>query len=147
MHVKATCTSCAGGPFLLVLLCNTYMCCAVLWSKHRLPQKRVLTLNLELPESWLVEPVMALHDLDNLRLADIPEQVRRWAGYLLFWGKGWGCVSHGGCVGRQAVLGVCLRAQGCGWGARNRHKHMTTSETWVLHPLRVAPDALMLTSS
>lgn len=42
---------------------------------HRLPQKRVLTLNLELPESWLVEPVMALHDLDNLRLADIPEQV------------------------------------------------------------------------
>lgn len=42
---------------------------------HRLPQKRVLTLNLELPESWLVEPVMALHDLDNLRLADIQEQV------------------------------------------------------------------------
>jgi len=41
----------------------------------RLPQKRVLTLNLELPESWLVEPVMALHDLDNLRLADIQEQV------------------------------------------------------------------------
>eukprot|EP00879_Flechtneria_rotunda_P024541 GHRR01026020.1.p1 GENE.GHRR01026020.1~~GHRR01026020.1.p1 ORF type:complete len:588 (+),score=241.16 GHRR01026020.1:107-1870(+) len=41
----------------------------------RLPLKRVLTLNLELPESWLVEPVMALHDLDNLRLADIPEQV------------------------------------------------------------------------
>jgi hypothetical protein len=35
----------------------------------------VLTLNLELPESWLVEPVMALHDLDNLRLADIQEQV------------------------------------------------------------------------
>lgn len=40
----------------------------------RLPLKRVLTLNLEVPESWLVEPVMALHDLDNLRLADIPEQ-------------------------------------------------------------------------
>lgn len=37
--------------------------------------KRVLTLNLELPESWLVEPVMALHDFDNLRLADVPEQV------------------------------------------------------------------------
>jgi hypothetical protein len=36
----------------------------------------VLTLNLELPESWLVEPVMALHDLDNLRLADIHEQVQ-----------------------------------------------------------------------
>ena len=41
----------------------------------RLPRKRVLTLNLELPEGWLVEPVMALHDLDNLRLADVPEQV------------------------------------------------------------------------
>jgi hypothetical protein len=37
----------------------------------------VLTLNLELPESWLVEPVMALHDLDNLRLADIQEQVQQ----------------------------------------------------------------------
>jgi hypothetical protein len=35
----------------------------------------VLTLNLELPESWLVEPVMALHDFDNLRLADVHEQV------------------------------------------------------------------------
>lgn len=41
----------------------------------RLPLKRVLTLNLELPESWLVEPTMALHDFDNLRLADVPEQV------------------------------------------------------------------------
>jgi UDP-glucose:glycoprotein glucosyltransferase len=47
----------------------------VLFLSLRLPRKRVLTLNLELPESWLVEPVMALHDLDNLRLADIPEQV------------------------------------------------------------------------
>ena len=37
--------------------------------------KRVLTLNLELPESWLVEPTMALHDFDNLRLVDVPEQV------------------------------------------------------------------------
>ncbi|WIA20770.1 hypothetical protein OEZ85_005134 [Tetradesmus obliquus] len=42
---------------------------------NRLPQRRVLTLNLELPESWLVEPVMALHDFDNLRLADVHEQV------------------------------------------------------------------------
>jgi hypothetical protein len=42
----------------------------------RLPQRCVLTLNLELPESWLVEPVMALHDFDNLRLADVHEQVR-----------------------------------------------------------------------
>jgi UDP-glucose:glycoprotein glucosyltransferase len=34
-----------------------------------------LTLNLETPESWLVEPVMALHDLDNLLLDSIPERV------------------------------------------------------------------------
>lgn len=60
------------------------LCVAVL--SDRLPQKRVLTLNLELPESWLVEPVMALHDLDNLRLADISEQVRVWG-----WGGGGGC--------------------------------------------------------
>lgn len=53
------------------------MLCVVLSLSCRLPQKRVLTLNLELPESWLVEPVMALHDLDNLRLADIQEQVQQ----------------------------------------------------------------------
>jgi UDP-glucose:glycoprotein glucosyltransferase len=47
----------------------------------RLPQRRVLTLNLELPESWLVEPVMALHDFDNLRLADVHEQVSISATY------------------------------------------------------------------
>jgi hypothetical protein len=41
----------------------------------------VLTLNLELPESWLVEPVMALHDFDNLRLADVHEQVRAAVSY------------------------------------------------------------------
>eukprot|EP00879_Flechtneria_rotunda_P031210 GHRR01034073.1.p1 GENE.GHRR01034073.1~~GHRR01034073.1.p1 ORF type:complete len:118 (+),score=33.34 GHRR01034073.1:436-789(+) len=54
---------------------SCYIFCAHHCCLARLPLKRVLTLNLELPESWLVEPVMALHDLDNLRLADIPEQV------------------------------------------------------------------------
>lgn len=71
--------------------------------------------------------------------------------FLLFW-RG----REGGMFLRVAALGGsarCLSAcTGCGWDARNRHKHMTTSETWVLHPLRVAcagyePDALMLTSS
>lgn len=81
VHVKEAC-SCAGRPscFCSSIVRHT---CAL---SCRLPQKRVLTLNLELPESWLVEPVMALHDLDNLRLADIPEQVRRWAGFCLHWG-------------------------------------------------------------
>lgn len=35
---------------------------------RRLPPKRVLTVNLEVPEAWLVEPIKAVHDLDNLRL-------------------------------------------------------------------------------
>ncbi|KAI8470132.1 MAG: hypothetical protein J3K34DRAFT_469371 [Monoraphidium minutum] len=35
----------------------------------RLPPKRVMTLNLEVPEAWLVEATKAVHDLDNLRLA------------------------------------------------------------------------------
>lgn len=41
----------------------------------RLPQKRVLTLQMDVPEAWLVEPAMALHDLDNLKLIDVPESV------------------------------------------------------------------------
>ncbi|GAX78494.1 hypothetical protein CEUSTIGMA_g5933.t1 [Chlamydomonas eustigma] len=36
----------------------------------KLPQKRVLTINMDVPEPWLVEPVKAPFDLDNLRLAD-----------------------------------------------------------------------------
>ncbi|KAG2424815.1 hypothetical protein HXX76_014236 [Chlamydomonas incerta] len=38
----------------------------------RLPPRRVLTLNMEAPESWLLEPAAAAHDLDNLRLEDVP---------------------------------------------------------------------------
>ena len=34
----------------------------------RLPPRRVLTVNLEVPEAWLVEATRAAHDLDNLRL-------------------------------------------------------------------------------
>jgi hypothetical protein len=36
--------------------------------RHRLPPKRVLTLNLEVPEAWLVEATKSVYDLDNLRL-------------------------------------------------------------------------------
>lgn len=46
----------------------------------RLPSRRVLTLNLDVPETWLLEPAAALHDLDNLRLEDVPEQVAGWGG-------------------------------------------------------------------
>mmetsp|Transcript_11957 Transcript_11957/g.33653 ORF Transcript_11957/g.33653 Transcript_11957/m.33653 type:complete len:1727 (-) Transcript_11957:508-5688(-) len=38
-----------------------------------LPQKKILTLNVHSPEAWLVEPVRALYDTDNLLLADLPE--------------------------------------------------------------------------
>ena len=38
-----------------------------------LPKGVVLTLNMDVPEPWLVEPVEAAADLDNLRLADLPE--------------------------------------------------------------------------
>ncbi|KAG2487497.1 hypothetical protein HYH03_013916 [Edaphochlamys debaryana] len=41
----------------------------------RLPPRRVLTLNLDVPEPWLVEPSLALHDLDNLRLEDVAGEV------------------------------------------------------------------------
>ena len=37
-----------------------------------LPTGVVLTLNMEPPEPWLVEPVEAAADLDNLRLGDLP---------------------------------------------------------------------------
>ena len=36
-----------------------------------LPTSVVLTLNMEPPEPWLVEPVEAAADLDNLRLGDV----------------------------------------------------------------------------
>jgi UDP-glucose:glycoprotein glucosyltransferase len=36
-----------------------------------LPSTKILTLNMDVPEAWLVEPVRAELDLDNLRLADL----------------------------------------------------------------------------
>lgn len=36
-----------------------------------LPFSKVLTLHMDVPEAWLVEPVRAAHDLDNLRLSDL----------------------------------------------------------------------------
>ena len=39
-----------------------------------LPSTKVLTLHMDVPEAWLVEPVRAAHDLDNLRLSDLGGQ-------------------------------------------------------------------------
>lgn len=36
-----------------------------------LPSTKVLTLHMDVPEAWLVEPVRAAYDLDNLRLSDL----------------------------------------------------------------------------
>ena len=38
-----------------------------------LPTSPLLTLALDVPHSWLVEPVFSPHDLDNIHLADLPE--------------------------------------------------------------------------
>lgn len=40
---------------------------------NHLPIQRLFTLNLDVPNSWLVTPTIARYDLDNLRLRDIPE--------------------------------------------------------------------------
>lgn len=37
----------------------------------RLPPNKILTLGMDEPEAWLVEPVRAEHDLDNLRLEEL----------------------------------------------------------------------------
>ncbi|GKD98736.1 UDP-glucose:glycoprotein glucosyltransferase, partial [Tanacetum coccineum] len=36
-----------------------------------MPLSKTLTLNLDVPESWLVEPVIAVHDLDNILLENL----------------------------------------------------------------------------
>lgn len=41
----------------------------------RLPQSRLLTLNMDTPDRWLITPVIAKYDLDNLKLEDINERL------------------------------------------------------------------------
>ncbi|XP_071733652.1 UDP-glucose:glycoprotein glucosyltransferase-like [Rutidosis leptorrhynchoides] len=36
-----------------------------------MPLSKTLTMNLDVPESWLVEPVIAIHDLDNILLENL----------------------------------------------------------------------------
>ncbi|KAK1430222.1 hypothetical protein QVD17_12804 [Tagetes erecta] len=36
-----------------------------------MPLSKTLTMNLDVPESWLVEPVIAVHDLDNILLENL----------------------------------------------------------------------------
>jgi len=41
-----------------------------------LPPHKTLTLGMDVPESWLVQPVHAPYDLDNLRLDELPASER-----------------------------------------------------------------------
>ena len=36
-----------------------------------LPTKQLLTLNMDTPRTWLVQPVAAVYDLDNIRLGEM----------------------------------------------------------------------------
>merc|ERR1711915_672624 len=36
-----------------------------------MPLAKTLTMNLDVPEPWLVEPVIAIHDLDNIVLENL----------------------------------------------------------------------------
>lgn len=38
-----------------------------------MPLSKTLTMNLDVPETWLVEPVIAVHDLDNILLENLGE--------------------------------------------------------------------------
>ena len=40
---------------------------------ENLPQKSLLTLNMHPPESWLVESVKSLYDLDNIMLEEVSQ--------------------------------------------------------------------------
>lgn len=40
-----------------------------------LPYKRLLTLAVDVLESWLVQASVARYDMDNIKLADIPERI------------------------------------------------------------------------
>jgi len=39
----------------------------------KLPQKQLLTMKLDTPEAWLMEPVTSGHDLDNMKLSKIAQ--------------------------------------------------------------------------
>ncbi|KYQ99832.1 glycosyltransferase [Tieghemostelium lacteum] len=39
-----------------------------------LPESRVLTLAMDIPGSWLVQPIVAKYDLDNIRLKDLGQE-------------------------------------------------------------------------
>lgn len=57
-----------------------------------LPTKQLLTLGMDTPRTWLVQPVAAVYDLDNIRLGDMGDDhllsARFKLEYILTEGKG-----------------------------------------------------------
>lgn len=39
---------------------------------HRLPEDTLLSLDLDVPNAWLAMPLASVHDLDNIKLGDLP---------------------------------------------------------------------------
>ena len=75
-----------------------------------LPESRTLTMNMDVPERWLVEPVLAAHDLDNLRLESLPEGVSTvQVGFELE-----ALVVTGSCMNQGSPrISTCAPATGC----------------------------------
>lgn len=48
-----------------------------------LPTSPLFTLSLDVPHSWLVEPVFSPHDLDNIHLAGLPPDSNVHAEFIL----------------------------------------------------------------
>lgn len=48
-----------------------------------LPTSPLFTLSLDVPHSWLVEPVFSPHDLDNIHLSQLPEDTGIHAEFML----------------------------------------------------------------
>jgi len=70
-----------------------------------LPTSPLLTLALDVPHSWLVEPVFSPHDLDNIHLADLTQgavHAEFTLEHILVEG-GWDRKGHG-----HIVLQVCV---------------------------------------
>ncbi|XP_064615079.1 UDP-glucose:glycoprotein glucosyltransferase 1-like [Liolophura sinensis] len=73
-----------------------------------MPQKSLLTLNMDPPESWLVESVMSPYDLDNILLEEVATGVNAIfeLEYLLLEGHCYDSVSGQPPRGLQFVLGT-----------------------------------------
>jgi hypothetical protein len=85
-----------------------------------LPPHKILTLNMDVPESWLVEPVRAEYDLDNLRLGDLGAATTLDVGFELE-----ALMLTGSCIDVSAKTRSEVRS--CRTKARARASHVASS--------------------